>query len=184
MKQNPKIQEIYKSLQKSLELVYNHYCKITAGKEGVSSNFLILPGFNKFCAQFRITPDLLSVDDCLKVFRILTKSKSIQGSGVNSLDFEDFKEACLRISQLNKRDMLGADDENLKNFFEYLKVNSDTKHVRELVKNIEINAAHNRDKKRTKNQNNQSVSREITPVNSAIRSKSTTKKKTENETNA
>ena len=184
LKDSPEIQRVFSAMQKSIEIVFNHYCKSTSTKDGISGDLLILVGFNKFCLQFNISPGLISTDECLKVFRAITKSRPTDTGAAISLGLEEFKESILRLSQISKSDLekdlsltFSTEDQALKGFFEYLNITPDIKQTRNLLQNININnnKVHPRDKVRMKNQLNKSLSRDITPAAPGLRSKSTSK---------
>ena len=185
LKQNQGIQQTFSNMHKSLELLFSHYCKSIAVKDGSQGTQLLLVGFNKFCTQFNISPGLLSIDDCLKVFRAITKSKPVVAGAGISLDEGEFEESILRLSLISKEELekdlsitFANDDEVLKGFFEYLNVNTEAKRTRDILQNIEIktNNVHPRDKKRMKNQLNKSVNPDITSSRQSIRSKSSGKR--------
>ena len=185
LKQNEGIQQTFSNMHKSLELLFSHYCKSIAVKDGSQGTQLLLVGFNKFCTQFNISPGLLSIDDCLKVFRAITKSKPVVAGAGISLDEGEFEESILRLSLISKEELekdlsitFANDDEVLKGFFEYLNVNTEAKRTRDILQNIEIktNNVHPRDKKRMKNQLNKSVNPDITSSRQSIRSKSSGKR--------
>jgi hypothetical protein len=166
LKSDPKISEIFKTMQKSTEIIFINFCKSIASKDGTAPETLNFVGFNKFCSLFNIIPGLLSNEKCLKIFRTVTKSTR---DGV-SLQIQDFEEALLRIS-IESKEVLEKDlalkftseEEGLRGFFEYLSINSDGKQTRDLLRNIELKNKniHPKHKKQMKNQLNKSISKDI-----------------------
>ena len=96
IKEDPKILEIFKSMEKSLEVIFSHYCKILPGKEGTVQSSLSMQGYNKFCVIFNIVPGLTDTKTCLSVFRSTLQSKNKKTNDSNFLTFEDFQETLLR----------------------------------------------------------------------------------------
>ena len=96
IKEDAKILEIFKSMEKSLEVIFSHYCKILPGKEGTVQSSLSMQGYNKFCVIFNIVPGLTDTKTCLSVFRSTLQSKNKKTNDSNFLTFEDFQETLLR----------------------------------------------------------------------------------------
>ncbi|OMJ93856.1 hypothetical protein SteCoe_3045 [Stentor coeruleus] len=183
---SPQIMELFASYSKSLDLVFNHFVKSTS-KDPSSSTTMVFLGFNKFCTMFNICPGIMQLEDCSKIFKLITKTKPSNAGGVIGLEIYDFKEACLRISIITKAELdayfkMNFTEEilGLKAFFDYLNLTPDIRQTRDLLQTLEINnnKAHPRDKRQKRLIINSSDSRDRTP-NPRIRSSSSPKKKQE-----
>ncbi|OMJ71022.1 hypothetical protein SteCoe_30868 [Stentor coeruleus] len=181
---SPQIIELYTSYSKSLDLIFNHFVK-SSSKDPSSSTIMIFLGFNKFCTMFNICPGIMQLDDCSKIFKLITKTKPLSSGGVIGLENQDFKEACLRISIIAKLELdtyfkmnFTEEIQGLKALFDYLNLTPDIRQTRDLLQTLEINnnKAHPRDKRQKRLVINSTDSRDRTP-NARIRSSSFQKKK-------
>ena len=173
-KTNPKVVEFFETMKNSISQIFSHYCKSVTNKDGTVPSALSFQGFTKFCTSFNIVPGLVSNDKSLMVFRTTTKSKQEKSANASSLTESDFMEALLRFSHICKEELakdlniqFESEEDSLKGLFEYLSISSDSKQTRDLLKRIDFKNknVHPRDKKRMKNQMNQSITREISASN-------------------
>lgn len=178
IKNDPKVKQVFGEYEKSLGLIFNHYCKLTPNKEGVVQSELSFPGFNKFCTAFNIVPGLLPNDECLKMFRLTTRNKKQSAS--LAVDNEEFYMTLLRIGLKCKAEVekgigreINGNEESIKGLFEYLSFSVDVKKTRDILKSIDMKSKnlHPREKKKLGPALNKSISRELTPVEKGSRKK-------------
>ena len=171
LKNKDSIKAIFSEYEKSLQLVFNHYCKATPGKDGVAQSELSYQGFNKLCINFNIVPGLVANTEILKLFRHATKEKK-ESAGV-SINYDDFLENILNMSLKYQEEIgkvltkqLSTNEEMLEGFFEYLSLSKDPKKTRDIIKDIDLKSKnlHPRDKKKMKNELSKSISRKMTPI--------------------
>jgi hypothetical protein len=186
LKNDENIRTVFNDFEKSLQLVFNHYCKVTPSKDGISQNELTFPGFNKFFSNFNIVPGLIPNDECLKMFRLLTKGKK-QSTGA-SINYDDFLDTILTMSMKFKEEIskslskaLQTNQEMLEGLLEYLSLSKDPKKTRDILKDIDLKSKnlHPRDKKKLKNELNKSISREMTPIKTGLNEKKSSRKESD-----
>jgi hypothetical protein len=178
LKNDSKVKQVFTEFEKSLQLIFNHYCKLTPNKEGAAQSQLSFPGFNKFCTAFNIVPGLLTNDECLKMFRLTTRTK--KQSAALAVDNEEFSISLLRIGFNSKTKVekgigreIKESEEIIRGLFEYLSFSTDLKKTRDMLKNIDLKSKnlHPREKKKLGPGLNKSISRELTPVQKNSRKK-------------
>jgi hypothetical protein len=124
----------------TVDVLFKHFCRLSAGAnlEVLNSRVLPYPGYNKFGGLFKIWPSLMTADDGIKIFRLLTKDKIPEAIIPTSLSRSDFNDVLLRIALKAKRHLGLRPDSRLKEalgkLLDWMHVTPDAKQTLEVLR--------------------------------------------------
>ena len=146
---SPEFSSILQEYDRSIEAVFKHFAGQTTKPDQnpvLASTALQYPGFNKFVTQMEISPNLVSMEYSLQVFRGLTKDKINPEIAVIAVNSEEFKTALILLavgSKAKLREMTAKSseseeftDDDFKDFLAYLMLTPDVKKTMKMLQGL------------------------------------------------
>ena len=128
------VQSLVKLYEKPMQLIFSHFCNskhVPNNEESILMTFMVFGDFYRFAKQFKIVPEIVSKDECKKLFIMVMKNNEN-----SAILFEGFKFLCFKISKAIKREDKSS-EEILREFIAHLELSKDVNTMRNVLRRQE-----------------------------------------------
>lgn len=128
------IQNVFRFYEKSMQLIFTHFCNskhLPNNQEIILKTFMVFGDFYKFAKQFKIIPDIVSKDECKKMFNLVMKNNEN-----SAIVFDGFKFLCFKISRTVMAEGKSS-EEILKDLIDRLEIQKDINVMRNVLRKQE-----------------------------------------------